>query len=68
MRRLSSEPDARRDASCAVQRYICRQCQTPLRPGQQVYTSDGRPFGDPLKALFCSARCGYAWDAVGVFR
>jgi hypothetical protein len=57
-----------RDEPRLAPQYRCRACQTPLHPGQQVYTSDERPLGDPLKALFCSARCGYDWDAVGVFR
>jgi hypothetical protein len=48
--------------------YHCRMCRVPLSPGQEVYTSDSRPLDDPLKALFCSAQCGYDWDAVGVFR
>jgi RNase P subunit RPR2 len=48
--------------------YHCRKCRAPLYPGQDVYTSDRRPLGDPLKALFCSAKCGYDWDAVGVLR
>jgi hypothetical protein len=68
MKRLPRAPEAEPDTLRSDPQYRCRQCQTPLHPEQEVYTSDGRPLGDPMKALFCSARCGYAWDAVGVFR